>query len=137
MRIQKSLLSAALLAAASAAAHHSYAAFDQQKNVTVEGTVKEVKWTNPHIWIQVLVKDAASGAEVEWSIEGGSPNILTRQGWTRNDLKAGDKIVAVVHPIRSGKPYVGSLAHAVANGQRHFDGPDQGAIGSGPAGEKK
>ncbi len=119
------------VAVESVLAHHSYAMFDQQKDVTIEGTVKEVKWTNPHIWIQVVVKDANSDTEVEWSIEGGSPNILTRSGWTRNDLKAGDKVVMVIHPIRNGTPNMGSLAHAVANGERHFDGPDQGAIGSG------
>jgi Family of unknown function (DUF6152) len=135
VHIQKSFLAAAVtimsVAAQSVLAHHSYAMFDQQTNVTIEGTVKEVKWTNPHIWIQVLVKDVSSDAEVEWSIEGGSPNILTRGGWTRNALKAGDKVEVVIHPIRNGNPYIGSLAHLVANGQRHFDGPDQGLVGAG------
>ncbi len=143
MYIRNLVLAAAVVAAAavnqSALAHHSYAMFDQKKNLTIEGTVKEVQWTNPHIWIQVLVKDAESGKEVEWSIEGGSPNILTRTGWTRNALKAGDKVVVILHPSRSGnaKPNVGSLVSAVANGEKHFDGPDQGVIGQGPAGESK
>ena len=52
--------------------------------MTLEGTLKELQWTNPHIWVQVMAKDPASGKDVEWSIEGGSPNGLARKGWPRN-----------------------------------------------------
>ncbi len=140
MHILKLLPAAAVALAAvatqSAFAHHSYAMFDMDKNVTLEGTVKEVQWTNPHIWIQVMVKDAATGQEVEWSIEGASPNMLTRAGWSRNALKAGDKTVMVVHPVRSGgNGYSGSLASATVNGQRIFGG--QVTTTPGPGGEAK
>jgi hypothetical protein len=114
-------------------AHHSYAMFDLEKNVTLDGTIKEVQWTNPHIWIQLLVKDAATGKDVEWSIEGASPNMLVRAGWTRNALKAGDKAMMVIHPVRSGSnPNSGSLAEASVNGQRIFS-----RQGSNPVGEAK
>ena len=86
---------------APAFAHHSFAMFDNQKDLTLEGTIKEFQWTNPHTWIQVMVKDAA-GKEVEWSIEGGSPNSLSRNGWKRTSLKPGDKVVLVTHPLKDG-----------------------------------
>ncbi len=65
--------------------------FDQTKEVTLDGTLKELQWTNPHIWVQVAAKDPKTGKDVEWSIEGGSPNGLARRGWSRNMMKAGDK----------------------------------------------
>lgn len=97
-------------------AHHSFAMFDNQKDVTLEGTIKEFQWTNPHSWIQVMVKDEA-GKEVEWSIEGGSPNSLRRNGWQRTSLKPGDKVVLVTHPLKDGSPG-GSLVSVSVDGQR-------------------
>ncbi len=76
--------------AGAAAAHHSFAMFDQAQTKTLVGTVKQVQWTNPHIWVQVLVPDEKGGTPQEWSIEGGSPNGLSRQGWRRSTIKEGD-----------------------------------------------
>jgi len=97
-------ISAAVLALAcgAASAHHSFAMFDQVAEKTLVGTIKEVQWTNPHIWVQVLVKNPATGQDVEWSIEGASPNALSRQGWSRNSLKAGDQVEVVIHPLKNG-----------------------------------
>jgi len=89
-----------------AAAHHSFAAFDRERDVILSGTVKEFQWTNPHAWIQVLVLDG--GEQREWSIEAGSPNMMSRQGWKSRTLKPGDKIALVMHPISSGA-LIGSL----------------------------
>ena len=108
------LAAAALLAAAPAFAHHSFAMFDRQKEVTLKGTVKEFQWTNPHSWIQLVVKDA-SGKEVEYSIEGGSPNGLSRAGWKRTSLKPGDKATVVIHPLKDGTNG-GSLVTVSVNG---------------------
>jgi len=105
----------ALSLAAPASAHHSFAMFDNQKSVTLEGTVKEFQWTNPHSWIQLIVTDS-SGKPVEWSIEGGSPNGLSRSGWKRTSLKSGDKAVVVVHPLKDGTNG-GSLVSVAVNGQ--------------------
>ncbi len=99
-----------------ASAHHSFAMFDQTKETTLDGTLKELQWTNPHIWVQVMVKDPATGKNVEWSIEGGSPNNLARKGWTRNALKAGDKVVVIIHPLKNGDNG-GSLVKVTVNGQ--------------------
>lgn len=92
-------------------AHHSFSMFDETREVVLKGEVKEFQWSNPHTWIQLNVTDA-SGRTVEWSIEGGSPNLLGRQGWKRNSLKAGDQVEITVNPLRDGQPG-GSFVRAV------------------------
>ena len=99
-----------------ASAHHSFAMFDNKQEMTLNGTVKELQWTNPHIWVQVMAKDPATGKDVEWSIEGSSPNNLARKGWSRNSLKTGDKVVLVIHPLKNGDNG-GSLVKVTVNGQ--------------------
>jgi len=119
MQVSKKMLAlagvaAVSLAAAPAFAHHSFAMFDSTKNTTLEGTIKEFQWTNPHSWVQIVVKDA-SGKDVEYSIEGGSPNGLARSGWKRTSLKPGDKAVLVMHPLKDGTAG-GSLVTVSVNG---------------------
>jgi hypothetical protein len=108
------VVAAMSLAAGPAFAHHSFAMFDAQKDVTLDGTVVEFQWTNPHSWVQVQAKDS-SGKQVEWSIEMASPNSLARSGWKRTSLKAGDKVTLVIHPMRDGSPG-GSLVSAAVDG---------------------
>lgn len=93
---------AAMLTASSAAAHHSFTMFDQSKKVTLQGTVKEFLWTNPHVFIQLLVKNE-QGGEDEWSIEMTSPEHLSRAGWRPGTLKSGEKITIVIHPLHDNK----------------------------------
>jgi len=82
-----------LCAAGSAFAHHSFAAeFDITRPVTLVGKVTKIEWTNPHAFLFVDVADAQTGAVTNWEIEMGSPNGLTRLGWTRNVLKPGDAV---------------------------------------------
>ena len=77
----------------SIAAHHSFAAeFDITKPVTLVGKVTKIEWTNPHAYLFVDVPDAQTGAVMNWEIELGSPNGLTRLGWTRTLLKPGDGV---------------------------------------------
>jgi hypothetical protein len=92
---------ATLLAASPAVAHHSFAMFDQSKSVTLDGTVKDFRWNNPHVFIQLLVK-TDSGSDEEWSIEMTSPEHLARVGWRPGTLKPGDKVALVIHPMRDG-----------------------------------
>lgn len=94
-------LAAALLAALQASAHHSAALFDDQKSLTLSGTVKSFQWTNPHCWIQVLVPGQPDA--VEWSVEMGSPSQLYNIGWKPKTIRPGDKITLQVHPSRDGK----------------------------------
>jgi hypothetical protein len=88
--------------AGSAAAHHSFAMFDQTRNVTIIGTVKEFHWTNPHVslWIYATPKDGA--APELWTIELTSPGNLTRAGWTRHSVSPGDKVAVDIAPLRDG-----------------------------------
>jgi hypothetical protein len=96
------LILAVAVASAPALAHHSFAMFDQKKVLTLEGTVTEFQWTNPHSFIELNVP-AARGAPVHWSIELNSPNNLKRQGWTRSAIKTGDKVTVRLNPLRNGE----------------------------------
>ena len=93
---------AAVALAAPALAHHSFAMFDQRKIMTLEGTVTQFQWTNPHAFIELDVPNG--GRTVHWSIELNSPNNLKRQGWTRTALKPGDRVVLRMNPLRDGHP---------------------------------
>ena len=95
-------LGAGLALAVPALAHHSFAMFNQRQIMTLEGTVTEFQWTNPHAFIEMDV--VANGATQHWSIELNSPNNLTRQGWKRTSLKAGEKISVRIAPLRNGQP---------------------------------
>ena len=99
-----------------ASAHHSFAMFDAAQTKTLVGTVKQVQWTNPHIWVQIMVPDPKTGVAAEWSIEGGSPNGLSRQGWRRTSIKEGDAIEMTIHPLKDGTNG-GSIMRATINGQ--------------------
>ena len=91
---------AGMLLSGAALAHHSFAMFDQRKIMTLEGTVTEFQWTNPHAFVEMDV--TAGGATTHWSIELNSPNNLKRQGWTRSALKRGDRISLRMNPLRDG-----------------------------------
>ena len=93
----------AALAALPASAHHSFAMFDQKKVMTLEGTVKEFQWTNPHSFIEIDVP-GQGGRTTHWSIELNSPNNLKRQGWSRTSLKPGERITLRMAPLRNGNP---------------------------------
>src|SRR5262245_26782368 len=90
-----------VLSASPALAHHSFAMFDQSTTVKLEGTVEDFRWTNPHVFIEMLVKNE-SGAEEDWSIEMTSPEHLARAGWRPGTLKPGDKVTLNIHPMRDG-----------------------------------
>ena len=95
-----------LAAATPGFAHHSFALFDMDKNLTMVGTVVEYRWSNPHVHVVLKVDpgaDVPSPLIGTWDLEAaGSTNIMTRQGWTRVTLKGGDRITAVVHPMKDG-----------------------------------
>ena len=96
------LFSVAVIAAGSQAwAHHSFSAFDMANQKTITGKVKQVDWTNPHIWIWIDVANEKGGSDT-YGFEGMSPNFLARRGWTRTTLKSGDTITVAYRPMRDG-----------------------------------
>src|SRR5712671_1280703 len=87
--------------AAPAFAHHSFAMFDATKTVTLEGTVKEFEWTNPHSWLRLYVNDT-TGKPVLWALELSSPARLTTMGMHADSVKAGDVVSVTFHPKKDG-----------------------------------
>jgi len=83
-------------------AHHSFAMFDMSKSVTFKGTVKEVQWTNPHVWIDLTVTE--NGKAATYSFEGAAVSVLKRAGWLRDTVKAGDSVTLIGHPYKDGRP---------------------------------
>jgi uncharacterized protein DUF6152 len=96
------LLAVAAAASWPAFAHHSFAVYDRSKTLTLKGTVKIFQWTNPHSVVWVLVQPEGGGEPQEWSFETTSPGVLTRDGWTRNSIKAGDRVSVEFYPLRDG-----------------------------------
>lgn len=84
-------------------AHHSFAMYDGENLVEIEGVVKEYKLTTPHSFIAVTVT-ATDGSTQVWGLEGSSANSLVRDGWNRTTLKPGDIIKSKIAPLRSGAP---------------------------------
>ena len=90
-------------AGAPAWAHHSFAMYDSNKLITVNATVKEFQWTNPHAILLIVTGPNGSAPVQEWSIElPTSPGNLTRLGWTKHSLKPGDRIQLDFNPLRDG-----------------------------------
>ena len=102
--MKSSFLTVALaVAVSSVQAHHSAAMFDMSKTVTLQGTVKEFQYTNPHSWLQVLVA-SPDGKTVEWGFETEGPSTLLRVGIKAKTFQPGDKVTVVAAPMRDGRP---------------------------------
>jgi len=124
---------AVVLGAASAAAfaHHSFAMFDQGKQVTVVGKVAEVQWTNPHVWV-FLDGAPAGGKKERWGVEFTSKVHLARRNFTPDMIKAGDDVEFTVNPYRDGKTGGRFVAVKLASGEYYCDiGPAAQAICQG------
>jgi len=83
--------------------HHSFAMFDKEHQVDLEGVVQEFRFVNPHAFIYLAVKQD-DGSTVTWTLEGQSPGLLVRDGWTSKTLKVGDELKMRIAPLRSGAP---------------------------------
>jgi Family of unknown function (DUF6152) len=102
MKMPSFVLAVAVATTATAYAHHSGSMFDRSKMVTLEGTVKEYQFQNPHVWIEILVPGTA-GEPVQWSIEGETRATMSRIGLPNSALKPGDKVTIHAHPLRDGR----------------------------------
>ena len=128
------LLTAGLvLSAAPVLAHHSFAAeFDQAKSISLIGVVTKVEWTNPHVHFYIDVKDE-NGKIASWDLETGSPNGLSRQGWTRSSLKVGDTVTVQAFRAKDGSNLASAGMVKLPDGRQVFEGSgDAGSAGSKP-----
>lgn len=116
------LIASVVLIALPLSAHHGAAEYDSTKSVSVQGTVTEVKYVNPHVLIIFIVKDD-KGQSVEWTAESQSPNLLSRRGWSRSTLKPGDQITVTGHPVKNGVPAMSAQKIVFADGRAT---PDMG-----------
>lgn len=113
----------ATIAGSPVVAHHSFTMFEMDKDVTYTGVVVEYTWVNPHVHITVDVKPGPGVDPAivgRWDVEGGSTNIMGRQGWTRATLKPGDPITFVGHPMRDGSKGVSLFYMIQPDGKRLY-----------------
>jgi hypothetical protein len=128
MRTKRAIAAGIFLTAVPMWAHHAFAAeFDINKPVTLTGTVTQMEWINPHAWIHIDVK-GPDGKITSWMVEGGSPNILLRRGFTKHSLETGTEIVITGYQAKSGENRANGANITFKDGKRLFLGgsnPDE------------
>jgi Family of unknown function (DUF6152) len=124
------VLGVAAFAAGPLWAHHSFAVYERERTLTLSGTVKEFGWTSPHVTIQLETDSIRRGRET-WAIEGSSPVVLARGGWTNRVLRPGDKVLVGVHPRKDGTAggFLADEQQVLVNGQ-----PAKGVLWLNPPG---
>lgn len=127
------LVALLVISPAVAFAHHSFAMFDMNKDLTVRGTVVQFLWQSPHTWLDITTQES-DGRQDRWSLEMGAPNALYRHGWRQLSLKPGDKVTAVLHPLRDGRRGGSLVSVTLADGTQ-LVGSGGSAAPASPAGE--
>src|SRR5689334_8314737 len=120
--ISAARLLALIAVALPAIAHHSFSAeFNDKTTITLTSAVTKVEWFNPHIWVYLDVKDA-EGKPQHWQCEGGAPNTLVRNGWTKNSLKQGEEITIDGYLAKDGSKTCNARKVTLADGKNVFAG---------------
>jgi len=102
-----------LMASVGAArAHHSYAMWNHNKVVTISGTIGAVQWMNPHVWVWVYARKKHGGGYDLYGFESNTVNNISRLGWHKDSLKAGDKVSIRYFPPLHGQRHVGYFVEA-------------------------
>jgi hypothetical protein len=89
-----------LVEASTAVGHHSPAVFDRTREIKLNGSVKEFRWSNPHSWIELNVRNENGGVDT-WAVEMNGPSFLVKAGWKSTTLKAGDEVTILANPLRT------------------------------------
>jgi len=103
MTLLAMVFAAALVVVPVANAHHSGTMFDETKEVTVDGVVKEFQYTNPHSWLLVDVT-GTDGKVTTWGFEAEGPSTLMQMKVRRSDFAPGTKLKITGHPMKDGRP---------------------------------
>ncbi len=106
-----------MAASAPALAHHSFAMFDPDRTIVLNGSVRELEWTNPHVWLRLMVVDASTGKPVQYAVEMGSVARSTYDGWKPDTVKPGDAISVSMHPNKYGSRGGMYLSAKLADGR--------------------
>ena len=111
-------------------AHHSFAAeFDSTKPVSLKGSVTKLEWLNPHVWVYLEVKDDQGNVQ-HWQCEGGAPNTLMRNGWSKDSLKPGDQVLIDGYLAKDGSKTCNARAVKLPDGRSVFAGS---SVGNSPS----
>jgi hypothetical protein len=122
MRVIAGLIGVSSLFAIPAWAHHAFAAeFDIKKPVKLQGTVTKMEWINPHAWIHIDVK-GPDGKVTSWMVEGGSPNILLRRGFSKQSLEEGTVVIVEGYQAKNGENRANGSNITFTDGKRLFLG---------------
>ena len=119
-KLMRILATAGLLVAAAfpVLAHHSFSAeFDGSKPIKLEGKVVKMEWSNPHTWLFMDI-EKPDGTTERWAVEGGAPGVLLRNGWNRNTLPAGTRIIVNGFPAKDGSLQANSRSIEFPDGRK-------------------
>jgi hypothetical protein len=130
-------LLAAMAITRSLSGHHAFAAeFDANQPVTLKGTVTDMEWINPHAWIHLDVTEA-NGTVTKWMVEGGSPNILLRRGFSRDSLPNGTQVVIQGYKAKDGSHRANGGSISLPDGKKLFLGSSGTGAPTDTTGEGK
>jgi len=118
--------SLAAFMAVSLAGHHSPAVFDRTKEIKLVGSVKEFRWSNPHSFIELDVRNEKGGTDT-WAVEMNPPSYLVKAGWTSKTVKPGDMVTIMVNPLRTNEPIGKFVSITLAGGQVLTENPPAAA----------
>ena len=124
--VASTLIALAVFSTAPVLAHHSFAPYETSVQIKLSGVVTELKWVNPHVYIEIDAPDPKTGATKHWLVECASTSILNRAGWKFNMVKAGDKITVIVSPLRNGEPAALLKQITLADGRKFSNGAAAG-----------
>jgi len=116
-----------LTLAVSSLAHHSPAVFDRTREVKLVGTVREFRWSNPHSFIELDVRNE-KGVVEPWAVEMNPPSYLVKAGWKSSTVKAGDMVTVMVNPLRTSETVGKFVSITLSGGQVLTDNPPSPAV---------